>query len=375
MNNPTPLSARQVWALITVASHELLWGIPTVAQEVAAWRARAQAIPDPTLRADALCALGSKRFNPEGAALFAVLCPGRDPNLVRLLVAFQVLLDYLDSATERPVPNQMAGGRQLHLALVEALDLEASVSNYYACHPWKEDGGYVRALVSTCRTCCERLPSYSRVMPFARRAAKRCGVQGLNHISDPVLRERTLREWAEREFGGGRDHLASEPPGDRLPLGWWELTAAASSTLGIHALLALAADPACSERDVREVDAAYMPWICAASTMLDSYVDQAEDLVSGGHSYVAHYASSGRAVGRVRELVWRSVHEARRLRDGPRHALIVAGMAAMYLSSDDARTPAMRSTTASFVNAGGSLTKLLLPILRLWRIACAQRVT
>jgi hypothetical protein len=33
----------------------------------------------------------------------------------------------------------------------------------------------------------------------------------------------------------------------------------------------------------------------------------------------------------------------------------------------------MRTTTDSFVEAGGSLTRLLLPILRLWRIAYSQR--
>jgi hypothetical protein len=33
----------------------------------------------------------------------------------------------------------------------------------------------------------------------------------------------------------------------------------------------------------------------------------------------------------------------------------------------------MRRTTRSFVRAGGSLTRLLLPILRAWRIASAQR--
>jgi tetraprenyl-beta-curcumene synthase len=363
MTNPTPLSPRQVLALIAVARHELLWGIPTVAKEVAAWRARAEGIPDTTLRGDALGALESKRFNPEGAALFAILAPGRDPNVVRLLVTFQVLLDYLDSASERTVAHQLEDGRQLHLALVEALDPEPGISDYYRWHPWKDDGGYLRALVSTCRECCESLPSYARVMPFARRGARRCGVQGLNHIPDPVLRELTLRDWAEREFVG-------------VPLAWWELTAAASSTLGIHALLAMAADPTCSDRDVRTVDAAYMPWICAASTMLDSYVDQAEDLLSGAHSYMSHYASPGLAVRRVHALVWRSTYEARRLRNGPRHALIVAGMAAMYLSSDDARTqPATRSTTARFSEAGGSLTRLLLPILRMWRIASVPRLT
>src|SRR5271154_1319512 len=235
------------------------------------------------------------------------------------------------------------------------------MSDYYCAHPSKDDGGYLCALVSACRECCARLPSYGRVRPFARRGALRCGVQGLNHIPDPELREATLKDWAQHEFAG------------MSLLAWWELTAASSSTLGIHALLALAADPGCSEQEVREVDIAYMPWICAASTMLDSYVDQASDLATDGHSYVGHYPSSGIAVRRVHELVGRSMYEAARLRGGCRHALIVAGMVAMYLSSDDARAPATRATTEILVEAGGSLTRLLLPILRVWRVAYARR--
>ena len=48
-------------------------------------------------------------------------------------------------------------------------------------------------------------------------------------------------------------------------------------------------------------------------------------------------------------------------------------MVAMYLSKDSARTPAMHPTTRSLVHAGGSLAMLMLPILRLWRIAYALR--
>lgn len=338
-----------------------MWVVPKVAREVGAWRRRALAIPDIPIREDALSALSSKRFNPEGAALFAVLPRRRDPRLVRLLVAFQVLLDFLDSASERRVPQPVADGRQLHLALVEALQPEAPTSDYYRYHPWQNDGGYLRALVTTCRECCTMLPSYECVQPFALQGARRCGVQGINHDPDPVRREERLQNWAQAEFAGKRE------------LGWWELTAAASSTLGIHALLAQAADPTCAEREVRDVDAAYMPWVCAASTMLDSYVDEAADIAGDGHSYVAHYPSPRIAARRMYELVWRSIHEVRGLRNGSRHALVVAGMAAMYLSADEALTPAMRRTTDSFIEAGGPQTRLLFPILRLWRIVYGQR--
>ncbi|HWY90705.1 MAG TPA: DUF2600 family protein [Solirubrobacteraceae bacterium] len=335
--------------------------IPRVSSEVGTWWRQALTIPDAPIREDALNALSTKRFNPEGAALFAVLPRRYDTGLVRLLVAFQVLLDFLDSVSERRVPGPVANGDQLHRALVEALQPEAPISDYYRYHPWRDDGGYLRALVSTCRECCAMLPSYGCVQPLVVRAARRCGVQGLNHDPDPLRRKARLRRWARAEFAG------------EYGLNWWELTAAASSTLGIHALLAHAADPALAERDLREVDAVYMPWVCAASTMLDSYVDEAIDIAGDGHSYVAHYASSGTAARRVCQLVRRSMCEARGLRGGARHALIVAGMAAMYLSADEARTPAMRATTDRFIEAGGSLTRVLLPILRLWRIAYAQR--
>jgi tetraprenyl-beta-curcumene synthase len=347
--------------LVAVAARESLRIVPRVSREVGAWRARAQRIPDAPIREDALNALSGKRLNLEGAALFAVLPHRYDARLVRLLVAYQVLLDLLDSMSERAVPRPLANGDQLHRALVEALQPRAPISDYYLYHPWHDDGGYLRALVGTCRECCLMLPSYGRVQSFVVQGARRCGVQCANHDPDPLCRQERLRCWARTEFA------------DRGELGWWELTAAASSTLGIHALLAHAANPALAERDAREVDAAYMPWVCAASTMLDSYVDEAADVADGGHSYVAHYSSPGAAARRICKLVSRSSSEVRGLRRGDRHALIVAGMAAMYLSADEARTPAKRARTDSFVAAGGGLTRALLPALRLWRIVRAQR--
>jgi tetraprenyl-beta-curcumene synthase len=109
--------------------------------------------------------------------------------------------------------------------------------------------------------------------------------------------------------------------------------------------------------------------------MLDSYVDRSEDIENNDHSYVAHYPNPELAALRMRELIERSLHEARSLPRGEYHTLIVACMVAMYLSKDSARTRAMNETTAGLVSAGGSLTRLLRPILRLWRTAYGQRST
>jgi tetraprenyl-beta-curcumene synthase len=107
--------------------------------------------------------------------------------------------------------------------------------------------------------------------------------------------------------------------------------------------------------------------------MLDSYVDQIEDAENGNHSYIAHYPDTDSAVRSIRRLVRRSVAQTALLRNGHRHTVIAAAMIAMYLSKDAARTPQLKAGTSAFIHAGGPLTRLMLPTLRAWRIANAQR--
>jgi tetraprenyl-beta-curcumene synthase len=360
MNDPMPLSARQIWALACASTRELAWGLRAASHEIAGWRERAFRIPDPSLREDALHALACKRTHIVGAALFSTLPRRRNLHLLRLLVAYEVTLEFLDNVHERSA--YAANGRQLHRALLEALDPSVGISDYYRFHPCQHDGGYLRALVEACRDGCLSLPSYAGVRPLVLNAADRCGdAQSSSHVAARLNDAAALRRWAE-----------SEQPGER-ETSWWERSAAASSSVGVHALLALAACPL--REDYAQVSAAYDPWICAVSTMLDSYIDQTTDLAAGQHSYLSYYPSGEEAVSRVCELVERSAREAARLRDGQRHAVILACMVAMYLSSDRARTPAVREASRRIADAGGSLTRLLVPILRAWRLAYGQRGT
>ncbi len=109
--------------------------------------------------------------------------------------------------------------------------------------------------------------------------------------------------------------------------------------------------------------------------MLDSYVDQIDDAESGDHIYVSHYPSRAVATERICWLLRRCLREASGLRGSEKHILIVSSMTALYLSKNSARTPAMRESTKTLAFAGGSLTRALVPILRLWRTAYAQRST
>jgi tetraprenyl-beta-curcumene synthase len=341
----------------------LALGLPAVAREVRYWRELARHIPDAPIREDALSALGGKRGQTDGAALFSILPRSRNPSLLRLLVAYQITWDFLDSASERGATSGQANGRQLHLALVDALDPDRPISDYYRHHPWRDDGGYLRTLVLVCRDSCARLPSHPRVRRLVVREAIRAQVLAINHELDSRRRDSMLKVWAATEFPKG--HEAN----------WFELSSAASAGLTIFALLALASNPTCSDGEIARTHNAYFPWTSTLATMLDSYVDQAEDAATGDHAYISHYPTQELATQHICVLVERCLRDARSLKEGEKHILIVSSMVAMYLSKDSALTPEMRAATKHILDAGGSLTRLLHPILRLWRTAYGLRST
>lgn len=361
--NAAPLSGRQLRALALAVIRELTWGLPNVSREVKRWHRLAEQIPTRQLREDALDALNRKRGQSDGAALFSILPRKRNLSYLRLLVAYQIVWDYLDSVSERGASQGLANGRQLHLALVDALDPDGPIRDYYQYSPWREDGGYLRALVETCRECCRRLPLYPRMRELLLRDAHRAEVLALNHELDGERRDCLLKEWVAREFPSG--HEAS----------WYELTGAASAGLAAFALLALACEPDCCEDNIDRTHSAYFPWASALACMLDSYADQPEDTANGDHSYIAHYPTLAAAVAGTAGLVRRCLHELSSLRDGEKHVVIAASMVALYLSKDSMRRPSLRRGSSEIVKAGGSLTRALVPILRLWRAAYSLRST
>jgi tetraprenyl-beta-curcumene synthase len=269
--------------------------------------------------------------------------------------------DFLDSANERGAQAGHPNGLQLHLALVDAVDPTRPISDYYRYHPWQDDGGYLRALVEACRARCLELPSFQKARHLLVQDAMRAGVQAFNHIADPVKREVALRAWVAREYPTGHG------------VEWFELSAAAGAGIGIYAMFALAAEPECSAQVIAQVHEVYFPWVSATATMLDSYVDVAEDLASGHHCYTAYYLSAGPPTHELSRLIRRCLYEASRLEDAERHAVIVSCMVAMYLSKDSALCEEMCARTSDLVDAGGSLIKALHPVLRLWRRAFAQQ--
>jgi len=354
------ISIVQAKALVASAGRELCWGLMAVSAEVNIWRAMAASIPDATIRHDALDAIDRKRSNIDGAGMFSILTLLRRWPLIRLLVRYEIMCDFLDNVSERGACAGLQNGKQLHLAFTEALQPDGRISHYYRYHPWRDDGGYLRLLVELCRTTCGLLPSYQSVRPFLLKAAARAEVQTLNHILDPDLRVVALRAWVDDEFG------------EWLGLVWYELAGSASAWISVLALLALASEPGRGCQEASDTYAAYF-WVSLAATMLDSYVDEMEDVDKGHHSYFGYYPSTEDGVRRSGEIVERAAEAARGLRDGHQHMVIVACMVALYLSKDTALKPEVAGARRDLLHAAGPLTVLLGPALRMWRAAYALR--
>jgi len=310
---------------------------------------RAEAIPDPLLRADALASHHEKGSNSEGLAALAILAPAEHRSgLARSLVAYQLMLDYLDGVSERPNDDPLANGLRLHSAFEVALNPDAPYEDYYALAPARADGGYLEELIRTCRAPLRELPSYEAARePLLRQARLCCESQALNHALRFAPLGDRLDQWATQ---------TAEQAGLDQGFEWWELiAAAAASSLCVGALLALAATPGATEAEARRVEAAYFPWASGLNALLDSLVDLDEDPEEASH--LRRYSSQEHAAERLQTLATGARERVAALPDGRLHEAILAAMGALYLIHEDAWRPDREPISLAVYAALGPLAK------------------
>jgi tetraprenyl-beta-curcumene synthase len=384
---PSAIDARAVGVLdrfalaaaFTGAARRYWTGVfPLLRRELERWRERALQIPDPVLRRLALDA-PLQRGNLEGAAAFAAFVPrAHRAAVVRALVAYQSAYNYLDLLAEQPLTDPVTGARGLHQALLDSLDPALGTesgaetesqgradgwagtesSDYYASYPQRDDGGYLSALVRECRTALATMPSYAAVATATCRATERIvHFQSLN-LSEAQGDHAAFARWARAEI----------PPG--VDLQWWEAAAAGGSALGVYALIAAAAAPVVDAGDVEAIEHAYFPWIGGLHSLLDHLVDAGEDAARGQRNLIDYYPTTEQAAERMRTLAERATAAARALRDPDRrHTIMLAGMAANYLSEPRATAPDANPIARNVRAAIGELVAPSLLVFRARRLA------
>ena len=217
--------------------------VPRARREIRRWAAAAAAIPDPVLRSHATHAILIDSRNAEAVAALAATAPRRQRRTtVELLVAYQLLVDYVDTLGERVCAAELRSGLSLGMALVSAVRPPSSPVDL---DPLGDDGGYLVALVTTCRGRFRRLPAAEVVVHEAEAAAARCArALAYTHTATRSGKLSELREWAAS---------ANATAG----YSWWEIAAGGNSSIAILALLAAAADPLTTRYDAVEIASAY----------------------------------------------------------------------------------------------------------------------
>lgn len=294
--------------------------LPAVHIHIQHWRTVATSIPDEQLRTQALASIETKQFHCEGGAVCALAHDAMRPLLIELIVALQTISDYLDNLSDRSTCREEKHLMQLHAAMEEAVDMDATLSDYYRYDTHQDDGGYLRQLVMACRTCIRALPSYASVAPAVQELVHLyTRLQVYKHI-DPAARLHTLHTW-------WLCHHSRFPT-----LHWNEFAAATGSTLGMFMLFVVASREGVQQSDAQVVMDAYFPYVCGLHILLDYIIDREEDHLGGDLNFCDAYTDDEELFVRLQYFVAQANTHVLRLPDAPFHRLIIDGLLAMYLS-------------------------------------------
>ncbi|MNO33896.1 Tetraprenyl-beta-curcumene synthase [compost metagenome] len=294
--------------------------LPDVRKELDGWRQEAGNIPDPELRRQALASIATKEFHCQGGAVYAAANLPMREVLVPLIVAFQTISDYLDNLCDRSTSMDERDFRLLHQSMLDAVEPEAVMQNYYALREEQDDGGYLHRLVQACRDNIAKLPGYGAAKPLILDLVTLyTDLQVYKHIA-PEYRESALLSWWEQ-------HKERTPQ-----FQWNEFAAATGSTLGVFMLFLAASNANLDNASAKKIHAAYFPHICGLHIMLDYLIDQAEDEVGGDLNFCSYYDNKEMMLSRIALIVEGARRDIKKLPAPSFHRMIIEGLLALYLS-------------------------------------------
>lgn len=319
---------------------------PMVNEELKSWEKFILSCPQSIPSTQALSSLEYKSFHAIGGSVYA-LYPGADTAaLVKLIVAFQTISDYLDNLCDRAGVQDEEAFFSLHTSMIDALEPGGRMHDYYRHYPYKDDGGYLCGLVDECRSQINKLPSFNIVKGDVYESIRLYSeLQAYKHLSNHV-REEKLMHWSDLHIGEFTGILP------------WEFWAAAGSTLGIFMMFAAACSQDLNYDEVSKIKKAYFPWICGLHILLDYFIDYNEDIENNDLNFVRYYKDDEQVLNRFNLFIESSLYMAGDLHYPVFHTTVVLGLLAMYLSDDKAYSSNLKSITESII--GGHGIKLML---------------
>jgi len=337
---PTRLTTLTTWIFLHVR--------PRVQHYLNGWRQRAEAIPDPELRRQALMSIRDKTFHCEGGAVYALLAGSHFDEVLRFIIAYQTISDYLDNLCDRSTSLDPADFRTLHQSMVHALTPRAPLDNYYALRQEQNDGGYLADLVKTCQKVLAELPTSPLIAPALHELA--------GHYRELQVHKHVRQDQRVRRL---KEMYLNHP--EYAPLmTWYEFSACTGSTLGIFCLLASAFQQGFDEALSQRIRRAYFPWVQGLHILLDYLIDQEEDLASGDLNFCSFYPDTKELERRLKHFYAQADESIAQLPYAPFHRLIIRGLLGIYLVDRKVRRQGgVMEIARSMIRQGGATAYFL----------------
>jgi len=316
--------------------------LPAAHQELGYWKSRAEQIPNPELRKQALASIDTKTFHCEGGSILSLMANEDYKKAIKFIVAYQTISDYLDNLCDRSTSLDPVDFACLHESMKDALKPECEFKNYYRYREDQNDGNYLAELSETCRSVIRELPHYDLIKDYLIELCEYyCDLQINKHV---IKEERVPRlvNW----FNRFKINLPE--------MEWYEFSACSGSTLGIFCLISYAMREDFSKEDADNIRKGYFPYIQGLHILLDYFIDQEEDLIGGDLNFCFYYDNQKQLFQRLKHFVSEADRYTEKLPHKNFHKLINRGLLGVYLSDEKVRKQKnVRSIAREIIKAGG----------------------
>jgi tetraprenyl-beta-curcumene synthase len=319
--------------------------IPAVHQELAYWKSRAEKIPNPELRNQALASIEHKTFHCEGGSILALMAMDQYRQAVKFIVAYQTISDYLDNLCDRSTSLDPEDFAALHESMADSLRLHGTNQNYYRFREDQDDGNYLNDLAETCRSVLRELKHYDVIKDYLLEL---CEYYSNLQIHKHVAKEERVPR-LEKWFNEYKNQLPE--------MEWYEFSACSGSTLGIFCLISYAMREDFQAEDAQNIRNGYFPYIQGLHILLDYFIDQEEDLAGGDLNFCFYYENQEKLFNRLSYFVREADRHTEILPHKKFHQLINRGLLGIYLSDEKVRKQKkVRKLAKGIIKTGGLIS-------------------
>ncbi len=317
---------------------------PVVHRELAGWQGKAARIPNEELRTQALSSIAHKTFHCEGGSILALAAGAKKDDVIRFIVAYQTISDYLDNLCDRSTSLDPDDFALLHQSMQDAINPTALTRNYYELREEQEDGGYLIELVRTCQSVLADMVNYEHIEAYLKKLCTfYCDLQIHKHVK---WEERVHR--LENWFTENKHQLPKD-------LTWYEFSACAGSTLGIFCLVSYAFRQDFTEHLATDIYKSYFPYVQGLHIMLDYFIDQEEDRQGDDLNFCFYYETENQMVERLCFFVDQANKDVEKIPDSKFHRMINQGLLGIYLADSKVKKQSsVKKYTKKLLRLGGS---------------------